>query len=148
MKDRKHKIIFVEYKKELEEIDEKIAPLIFEIWKAGLKTCNSCQSNPKDYIWIEFCNIKNASKFLEIVIKYDKVYGSMYWRALNNYGSKNWLIDTSLFDCYLIDEIRNEEVVHIHKNKNNEIKVDFRVSIRFPKKDYSIILKRMKNYNK
>ena len=47
----KHKTVQVKYKDMIAEIDEEIAPLILEIWKADINTDNSCQANP-DEDWI------------------------------------------------------------------------------------------------
>lgn len=67
------------------DIDEGIAPLIEQIWKADIYTVNSCEENRPDIIWIEFLTPDDASWFLNIVAQYDKDIDSLYNRARNGW---------------------------------------------------------------
>ena len=57
-------------------IDEKIAPLIFCLWKLGIRTTSCCQAtknpflwhgiidNTRDKVWILFYSARDAEKFM------------------------------------------------------------------------------------
>jgi hypothetical protein len=62
-----------EYECEI-EIDIKIAPLIKEIWKAGISTVNSCENNvPENYFWIQFRSSSDLEKFLIVTCSNKKL---------------------------------------------------------------------------
>lgn len=62
------------------EIDEMIAPLIREMWIAGLSTVMSCQEEYRETAWIEFSFIDELEKFVNVVAEYDVNSHSMYAR--------------------------------------------------------------------
>ena len=51
------------------DIDVEIVPLISEMWKAEIGTCNSCQDTVmhEGYVWIDFETETDFSKFVSIV---------------------------------------------------------------------------------
>jgi len=49
-----HKQLFIEYGKRRAHVDEKIAPLILEVWKRGLETGGSCEERPSGRAYIGF----------------------------------------------------------------------------------------------
>src|SRR5262249_27978542 len=71
------------------DIDEEIALLIEEIWKADIMTMNSCQGNRLGIVWIEFLTADDATRFLNIVAEYDKETDSLYNRIRHGWQRRN-----------------------------------------------------------
>jgi hypothetical protein len=95
-------------------IDEGIAPLIAELWKAGIKTTMSCEENRPGVMWILFPHTWFAELFLTAV-------------APSNVLKWDYKLHPEIF--------LKERVYH------------FSCSIRFPKGDYPVLLKRMREFN-
>jgi hypothetical protein len=50
------------------DVDEKLAPLILELWRAGIDTMRSCQRHSATRkVWITFAEAVGAETFLNIV---------------------------------------------------------------------------------
>jgi transcriptional regulator with XRE-family HTH domain len=62
------------------EVDIGIAPLIRELWIAGIYTFMSCQQTFLGRIWIEFPDLRDCQNFLNIVAQYKVDKDSLYWR--------------------------------------------------------------------
>ncbi len=124
-------------------IDVEIAPLIEALWERGIDTLNSCQDNGENHsVWIEFASPPDASNFLNIVIGRLGDYRTLYGRALGttmdtpdawtyavlpmNYGIEESIVD---------DEVRERRI-----GQND---VDFFISIRFPRRDLAVVLRRL-----
>lgn len=60
---KRHKMVVVKYNDEEAYVDEGIAPLIEELWKAGIHTVMSCDENRPGWMWIEFRSSEYAEKF-------------------------------------------------------------------------------------
>jgi hypothetical protein len=104
-----HKFKRLTYKGKKIEIDEKIVPLIFKMWKLDINTSGCCQAdcsfncehngeevagteNGVDYyqpiygkmchnnVWIAFATMKDMGRFLNIIAEYSEDRGSMYRR--------------------------------------------------------------------
>lgn len=67
------------------DIDEKIAPLVKEIWRADITTSQSCQDHPPGWIWLEFVSSFELEKFLNMVGDYENAVGSLHDRMLHGY---------------------------------------------------------------
>ncbi len=87
------------------EIDEGIAPLIQEIWRAGIETFMSCQQDFHGWIWIQFADVKNAVAFLNVVAPYeeategpDTLYSRMHHWFPNHGPISNWLYELDVQD--------------------------------------------------
>jgi len=81
----------VSYKRLRAPIDVKIAPLILEMWKAGIKTQGSCQrmSDMSDMVWIELLFVEEAVKFLNIAsADFDQAPDSLYNRMFQFWDPK------------------------------------------------------------
>ncbi|WP_347839603.1 hypothetical protein [uncultured Draconibacterium sp.] len=119
------------------EIDKEIAELIKALWEKGIVTYNSCQENKPGIIWIDF-PYYDGETFLNILCSrhYDHIYESI---VLANYQSE-WRLDVVPND---LSEFINE---------NDEVETEgppeivLSLSIRFPKKDYPEVLKRIKQW--
>lgn len=67
------------------EVDVKIAPLVLELWKAGLSTNRSCQDHGEARkVWIAFDLVEHAERFLNIVA--DRTVSPDLWRRANAWG--------------------------------------------------------------
>ena len=100
--NRSHAPVLVEVGEQREEIDEMVAPLIREIWIAGLSTANSCQEEYRETAWIEFQFVDELEKFVNIVAEYDASGHSMYARIGGNgcshAAAKSWSYALSPLD--------------------------------------------------
>jgi hypothetical protein len=141
------------------EVDEGIAELILELWKADIPTMMSCQDNrPHDEpgpgrVWIMFPFAESAERFLNLVATFDTDTDSIYnaiahddvpddWETFR--AERAWTFETSPRDFgvehpdYLSDEPVTE---------TGPRDFVFAISIRFPHRDYPIVLARMKAHN-
>jgi hypothetical protein len=130
------------------EIDENIAPLIKELWKADIDTTYCCQSNPKNWMYIQFLTSMDAADFIQIVTKYEEDPNSMYWRICGFGGPKNsWRYNVRAADFHLFDTLtEDDDLVWVHSE--DEAFMEFRTTLWFPKKDYPLVFSRVKEYNK
>lgn len=136
------------------EIDEGIADLILEIWKAGIGTCNSCEDNvPKGYVWIEFIDASSAERFLDIVVnRYSDSWSSLYqrvydpWSDFGDIRPKGWHFRVLPFDFSTEDRFVDEDT--IETVSLGPPSMSFTLSVRFPRTDLATVLRRMVKYNK
>jgi hypothetical protein len=64
-----HKQVTVTVREWSAEVDEKLAPLIEELWQAGLGTLQSCQHHSvTGKAWISFPTANDAESFLNMVV--------------------------------------------------------------------------------
>jgi hypothetical protein len=144
----KHKQVHIRYGDIEADIDERIAPLILELWKADIVTALSCQNN-NNRIWIEFLSARDAEKFLNIVgAVYERAPESLYNRITNVWVPENerrWLNKFWEYDAHPTDwsVSQNGE----HEERDSEVDFSFSISIRFPKSDLAIITERVTAYN-
>jgi len=75
---RKHRAVVVCVGNMKEEIDEQLAPLIRESWKAGIQTIMSCQETDPGLAWIDFESVNDLVKFLNIVALYEAGVDTLY----------------------------------------------------------------------
>lgn len=148
-----HKTAVVKWEHREAEIDEEIAPLVLELWKAEIETVNSCQDNfPKGYVWIQFGSAGDAEKFLDIVVtKFASGRHSLYQRVLGTWDCtglepKDWEYSTHLDDCNLTF-IPDDDSVSVTERHGGNPCFHFTLSIRFPGRDLKVVTERMKLYN-
>jgi hypothetical protein len=83
-----HKQVRIEHGEMSAEVDEKIAPLILALWRAGIETFRSCQHHgPSGKVWIGFASADDVAAFLELVVGMDGGVWSRrgtwgFWMAL------------------------------------------------------------------
>src|SRR5262245_61281766 len=70
------------------EVDEELAPLIRELWIAGIETIRSCEEYPMTgKVLIEFATIGGAEGFLNAVaVHQKKKKRSSLWSRANDWG--------------------------------------------------------------
>lgn len=136
---RRHATVVVEVGDQKEEIDEVIAPLIRELWIAGISTAMSCQEEYRETAWIEFHFVDELEKFLNIVATYDASGHSLYARIAGHSCShaavKSWSYVLTPLD--LGDNIENEAV------GNRRVKFEFSANVYIP-----ILVERLATYNR
>lgn len=120
------------------EVDHEIAPLVYALWRAGLRTRLSCQANgPEDaYVWVQFDSAEDAQGFLDRTVgRYDREEESLYQRAAGVWDAGQlWLyscepVDRNLTLQYLADGSLDEQ----HLTRFGDWA--FAVSVRFPRAD-------------
>ena len=137
---RPHKTVVLRYESEDVEIDEELAPLIQEIWKADIATYMSCQETDRGIAWIEFDSMHDFLGFLNIVTKFeagaDTLYNRINLQLTGEISSPTWEYQVNLLD---IDE----------EGRKAGGVVDFFASIGvyFPHEDLPVILQRLQAHN-
>jgi len=126
--DKLHKTVTVKYGDLSTEIDEKIAPLILEIWKADIHTLCSCQAFPVDgLVMIVFASGYDAHRFLDIVGNNIECGNSAFERVLCLGDNNNWIF------------LRHPDHETISK---------LYVIVKFPRSDIPSILDILQEWNK
>ena len=101
---RRHATVVVEVGAWREEVDEAIAPLIAEVWKAGIPTLMSCQETDPRVAWIEFEEVAHLQQFLNLVAVYEDGAGTMYNRIAHELvapapATASWEYQLNPLDC-------------------------------------------------
>lgn len=148
-----HKTVHIMWGQWEGDIDEGIAPLIHELWKAGLLTLNSCEENQPGIMWIEFADVPAAETFLDIVTEYDPSPDSLYSRIRFGWTQRRkddvpgtWLFDVGLDDMAV--EYMEIDEDTIDERSTGPCSFIFSLSVRFPETDYPTLLNRMMVFNK
>lgn len=112
-------------------MEKFIAPLISELWKAGIETDLSYENKKyEDNVGIHFSSLKNGKKFINIVGK--KADKQLLTRINPGPGIQDgWLYNTSV-KC---------------KPHDRSDKFTLSLLVRFPQKDFETVLKQFKSYN-
>lgn len=123
-------------------VDAGIAPLIEQLWLAGIGTDLSCEENKPGIAWIDFTSPRDARRFLNIVARYDRDEDSLYDRAMRGEGhpSPAWTYDLHLWDYSLVED--DEDETHLGRPAFH-----FSVSVRFPRSDMPVLLARLIRHN-
>jgi hypothetical protein len=129
-----------------EEIDELIAPLIREIWIAGIETHMSCQGDEAGSVWICFHDEADMIAFLNVVAEYeegaDTLYNRMNPRWHDSPSSPDaWTFDLIPHDCGLDWDSADRESHDGHPD------FFFAFSVRFPRCDLPTLFERLKRHN-
>ena len=147
-----HETVTLTYGDKSVEIDTGIAPLIYEIWKAGLHTDNSCEEKKPGIIWISFISARYCELFLNIVATYESgvecLYNRIRWGWRYPYGvvcDDFWDYDVSPRDYAVEQVLLDDDSIEESFSEPNNFR--FSLSVRFPKTDYPIILERMIAHN-
>ena len=78
---RRHPAVTVTVGEWSEEIDLQIAPLIREMWIAGIDTLMSCQEVSPGIAWIDFPDVQELLRFLDLVTWYEDGIDTFYNRV-------------------------------------------------------------------
>lgn len=67
-------------------LDVEIAPLVAEMWRAGVRTQQSCQEGHSGYTWLVFDDLRDLAYFLSIVGVYEPDKDSV-WNRMTEHDS-------------------------------------------------------------
>jgi len=67
---RSHSTVPIQWDGKSAKVDAKIAPLVLEMWRAGIETYQSCQSNPPGWVWLQFEASQDLERFLTILARH------------------------------------------------------------------------------
>ncbi|MDQ3931515.1 MAG: hypothetical protein M3252_01565 [Actinomycetota bacterium] len=67
-------------------LDVEIAPLVAEIWRAGVRTQQSCQEGHSGYAWLVFDDLGDLAFFLSIIGVYEPDKDSV-WNRMTEHDS-------------------------------------------------------------
>lgn len=149
-KDRTHRAVLVEVGKYSELIDEVIAPLIQQLWRAGIRTLMSCQGAEDDKVWIAFDDAEQLARFLNIAAEYEVGSETLYNRICFNkpYADLEQLWE---FELFPIDAAHFDAEVRCtaEKEEHCDDPADFffTYSVRFPRGDLATVFERFARYN-
>jgi hypothetical protein len=132
-KRRPHATVRVCVKNLEADIDVEIAPLIREMWLAGIETVLSCQENPKGWVWIEFLGLEDMERFLAAIddsgAQSDSLFSRMAWESSD--------LDT-WWDYEIMPQVLGP----------SRSPIVLSISIRFPRSDRGEVQRRLKRYNR
>jgi transcriptional regulator with XRE-family HTH domain len=144
----KHQQVVVEVGDRKAEVDVGIAPLIRELWVAGIDTYLSCQQNTLGRIWIDFCSVEEMVSFLNVVARYEDGDDDLYWRMNLRFRRSghlpNWEYSIHELDFALHEETDSGSVVCSYDPPAD---FHFTASVRFPPQDLPVVLQRLKEHN-
>ena len=135
-------------------VDEKLAPLIRELWRAGWLTVRSCQRHESGKVWIEF-DSRHLNAFLNVAIAYDPRQGSLWRRArVWGFGSFGRASEPISDGVQLADawEYHVTMTDGSHDDAANVLVAvardfGFSVSVLFPRRDLKTVLARVRAHN-
>ena len=138
-----HRQVKLHYNHELVEIDEDLAPLIQEIWRANIKTIMCCQEVQDGIAWIEFESIRDMLKFLNLTVNFDgdhkdSLYNRVYTQNLSGTLLPDWEYQINLMDIGEHDPDRQV---------GGNVLFEATVGIYFPQHDISHLLKQLSEIN-
>jgi hypothetical protein len=125
-------------------VDEGIAPLIREMWRAGIRTLMSCQQGAFGLVWLYFDCPFYATKFMNIVAEYEEEPDSLYQRMLGHHAevANTWEYDLLPEDFNLTEEHVKSTASFVERHDGDPA-FEFHVSIRFPPTDLPLVLDRL-----
>lgn len=147
--DQKHNTVRVVYGDQQADIDEAITSLIFEMWRAGIRTFQSCQDNPPGWVWLQFDDTAELQKFLGIVGDDDQPGDLLNHRMRSGYGLKGGF---EQWDFRLVVNDWGLDEIVAENGEIDEIRIgppDFGVltCVHFPKRDLSTVVARLIVHN-
>jgi hypothetical protein len=139
---RPHPTVIVEVGPWREEIDEALAPLIRETWRAGIETMMCCQEVDPGIAWIEFESVEELYRFLNLVAHYepgvDTLYNRIYDERVGPASAAAWQYQLNLMDIF---EDQEEQTVY------GLACFTATVGLCFPVTDIPVLLERLEALN-
>jgi hypothetical protein len=144
-----HRTVVVEVGSRRAEIDEAIASLIEEIWRADIDTLSSCEENWGGLVWIEFPAEKDIARFLNVVAKResgsDALYGRVLYLRTSDLSTPLWEFEVQPVDLSLSQ--RRQADAKDGNGGGGPPAFSFYYSILFPRCDLPILLERLRERN-
>jgi len=132
---------------EYEEVASDLAPLLKETWEAGIWAHPFCEIGDDGWIVMSFADYIEVVDFMNIVIRYCDVKDSMYYRAFGcEEDCWDYFFYPEDFNLDLVE--KKNKVVEKYLDVNGAPEVHFVPTLRFPPRDYALILHRLEDYNK
>ena len=139
---RSHSAVIVAVGPWREEIDEDLAPLIREIWKAGIETLMSCQETEPGIAWIEFDSIPELLRFLDLITTYepgvDTLYNRIHHQLTGPMSAPTWEYQLNLMDMF---EGQEEQLI------DQRACFDATVGVYFPQTDIPRLVDCLESFN-
>lgn len=139
---RSHRTIHVQVGNWSEQIDEEMAPLIREIWNAGVDTMMCCQEVAPGIGWIEFPSVEDLLRFLNIVTVYEPGVDTLYNRIRHDLAgttsSPEWEFQFNLLDICDTGESRSG---------GERVCFEPTVGAYFPASDIPLLIERLQEFN-
>jgi hypothetical protein len=132
------------------DIDVLIAPLIREIWKAGIETFMSCQGDDRDPIWLQFSG-PQLEKFLNIVGAGDAHNAGLRGRADQTCSTGAWHYATDVSDWHdpdTLSEMKSTDPEFYDAAVNCLPYFNVMISVEIPKADLPGVLTRLREHNR
>jgi hypothetical protein len=134
------------------DVDAGLAPLILEIWKAGITTTMSCEENRPGWAWIDFLTAEDAEHFLSSVARYDANMYSLYNRIAQAWDPPTGAVEgcweyTLTVNDMAVSQVEIEDGV-IKESCTDPSDFLISVSIRFPRSDLPMLLRNLTAYNR
>jgi hypothetical protein len=135
------------------DVDDGIADLLLEAWRADFDTMMSCQ-DAFGRIWILFTWPAAAERFLTIVAsQFDADLEGIYHRIVGEHEVAGWdALRTERAWTYQVDVVdwglgvgRDDE--QSVRAEGDMPDIHIALSVRFPITDYEEVLERMRRYN-
>jgi hypothetical protein len=147
-----HEQIHIKHEDFEADVDAGLAPLILEIWKAGIPTTMSCEENLPGWAWIDFLTAEDAEHFLSSVARYDANVYSLYNRIAQAWDPPTGAVEgcweyTLTVNDMAVSQVEIEDGV-IEESCNGSSVFFISVSIRFPRSDLPTLLRNMTDYNR
>jgi hypothetical protein len=149
---RKHKTVHIRHGDLEADVDRQIAPLILEMWRAGIETYQSCQAAPRGWIWVQFDSQVALERFLNIVGIYEPDKKSLHERARYGYDritSKRrgqWEYVAVVDDLSVEEDDSGdgatEEIYHGYPDYM------LLIGMHFPRRDLPTVLRRLVEHNR
>ncbi len=140
--DRRHPAITISVGAWREEIDIELAPLIREVWVAGIETFMSCQETVPGISWIEFPSVVELLRFLNLVTRFepgiDTLYNRINYQRTGQLSAPTWDYQLRLLD---ILDGQEEQTV------DGYAILEATVGVYFPSTDIPVLVERLKEFN-
>lgn len=130
------------------EVDERLAPLILELWRAGIKTALSCQQHLTSKAWIAFTTADDAKRFLDIICSGDVRHRA--WARRESWYFGAWdKTATSLPEPHTGHPAGWEFHVSPFDDDRTGDRPSFRlvINVLLPRRDVKIVLQRLREFN-
>ncbi len=147
---RVHNAVLVRHGRTRALIDEKVAPLVLETWRAGIRTHCSCEdagslrddARLRGWVQLGFPSVEHARAWMRIVARHRRGQRTLYHRmtsALRERCRARWRWEVSAFDaayCWASD------------TSHAPTTLDFRVFVYFPRADLVAVTRRLRAHNR
>ncbi len=131
-------------------IDGRIAPLVLETWRAGVRTHCSCEDagslrdddQMRGWVQLGFPSVEHARAWLRIVARHRRGRHTLYHRmtsALRERCRTRWRWEVSAFDA---------AYCWASGTNAGPTTLDFRVFVYFPRADLATVVRRLREHNR